>query len=56
MHALRTKTMLTYQRALRAYVLLRQRVLRVQMLTFSRALCAYVLTLQRVLRAYVLRC
>ena len=45
LRALRTKNVLTYQRALHVYVL-----------TCQRALSAYVLTYHRGLRAHVLTC
>ena len=56
LRVLRAKTVLKYQRALRAYVLTCQRALRAYMLTCQRALRSYVLTCQRALRGYVLTC
>ena len=56
MRALRAKSVLTRQRALRAYVVTCQNALRAYVLTCLHALHAYVLMCQCALRAYVPTC
>ena len=56
MRALRAKSVLTRQRALRAYVVTCQNALRAYVLTCLHALHAYVLMCQCTLRSYVLMC